>query len=334
MPKKLSRLLIPALLVLWTILMLLPVACQAAQPDLIITGTGLYEDVVIYSGDWSKYELVERYYSSNNNWNYHKIWKAKGYDLFDLIGIKNIIAGKDHEVAFISSLDGGRVTRTIKELQSLCYHPKFVKKGREPVGPMLSFYRTAVFEPDYQEIPDPAEVVWTDKSLTEDDRDLEAPRLMMGQRADQCSDNNQSFFNKQVGRIVVGDERPSTKDETAKKGGGGAGKPEATKGSGTTKSGKAGEKKADGKSEMENEEGAAAPKDKDDRGDKKNKEDADGAEIAAPETGDGKNPGISGTAAGGETRRRWPWIAAGAVVAAGLAGGGVYYYINKRRISK
>jgi hypothetical protein len=333
MSKKISKCLASMLLVLSAVLLLTAAPAWAAQPDLIITGTGLYEDVVIYPGDWGQYAYAvdERYYSSNNALDFHHIWKVWGYDLFSIIGIRNLKSQK-YAITFYSR-DGAKMEMTIGDLRSRFYYPRFdVSKGK-PIAPMIGFKRVDLYE--YQDKdgnpPDPVDVIFEDKPVGDDSK---APRLYFGQSKDKVSDRNMTFFLYKLAKIVVGDERPSAKDETAKKGGGGAEKSEATKGSGTTKSGKAGEKKADGKSEMENEEGAAAPKDKDDRGDKKNKEDADGAEIAAPETGDGKNPGISGTAAGGETRRRWPWIAAGAVVAAGLAGGGVYYYINKRRISK
>ena len=38
----------------------------AAEPELIITGTGLEEEIVITSGDWSKYKMVERIYSTKD----------------------------------------------------------------------------------------------------------------------------------------------------------------------------------------------------------------------------------------------------------------------------
>ena len=209
MLKSIVALTLALLLTLGQVLPVLPVwTVQAAQPVLTITGTGLEHDVLIFEEDWANYDMVERFYSSNNNFNYHKIWKAKGYDVFDLIGQGNLKTDQDYDVAFVSALDGGRVTRTVSELQSQYYHPQFTEDGAVPVAPMLSFYRTAVFEPDYQRLPVPAEVIWTDRELTEADHDKDAPRLMTGQPLGQVSQNNQSFFNKKVGRIVVGEERP------------------------------------------------------------------------------------------------------------------------------
>lgn len=88
-----------------------------SQPVLTVTGTGLHQDVLIYEGDWSNYTEVVRYYSSNNNFDYHKIWKVKGYDLFELLGAQNLKTDQDYEVTFVAA-DGARVTRKISELQS------------------------------------------------------------------------------------------------------------------------------------------------------------------------------------------------------------------------
>ncbi len=208
--KSVVALILTLLLTFGQVLPVLPLqTVQAAQPILTITGTGLHQDILIYEDDWAGYDMVERFYSSNNNYDYHKIWKVKGYDIFDLIGEGNLKTDDDYEVAFISARDGGRVTKTVSELQSQYYHPQFTEDGAELVAPMLSFYRTAVFEPDYQRLPQPDEVVWEDRVLTEADADLDAPRLVTGQPFGQVSQNNQSFFNKEVGRIVVGEERPA-----------------------------------------------------------------------------------------------------------------------------
>ncbi len=208
--KNLVALTLTLLLTLGQVLPVLPLpTVQAAQPVLTITGTGLNHDVLIFEEDWSNYDLVERFYSSNNNYDYHKIWKAKGYDIFDLIGQGNLKTDQDYNVAFISALDGGRVNLKVSELESQYYHPDFTESNAVLVAPMLSFYRTAVFEPEYQRLPAPGEVIWTDRALTESDLDTDAPRLMTGQPRGEVSKNNQSFFNKQVCRIVVGEERPS-----------------------------------------------------------------------------------------------------------------------------
>lgn len=340
MRKWLTRYIIPLLLVLWIVL-LLSSAGLAAQPALTITGTGLHHDVQISGNGWSKYSLEDRFYSSSNNFNYHKIWKVKGYDIFNLIGDGNLKTDQNYAVVFISALDGGKVTKTVSELQSQYYHPKFTASGAVPVAPMLSFYRTAVFEPDYQGLPESTEVIWQDRALTENDSDGDKPRLVMGQSLGQVSQNNQSFFNKQVARIVVGEERPveeppteENTDSTKKPG-------ESTPGKEETKPSSPGS--PDAKDEPEKEkvpgsdakEGEAADKDNGDSElDKGTDEEAENGEkdedemAAAP---DEEDNALTGEEIDEKPRKpRWPWIAAGAVIVAGLAGGGIYYYIRRR----
>jgi hypothetical protein len=78
-------------MLLSNILALAPITPAYAAPDepvLVITGTGLEEDVIITETDWKNFnhpEMVERYFSSNNSSNFHKIWKVKGFDLFSLL---------------------------------------------------------------------------------------------------------------------------------------------------------------------------------------------------------------------------------------------------------
>lgn len=327
MSKGLSRYIIPLLITLWIVL-LLPAAGLAAQPALTITGTGLHHDVQISGNDWSKYSLKECFYSSNNNFNYHKIWKVKGYDIFALIGDDNLKTDKDYEVTFVSGLDGGKVTRTVSELQSQYYHPKFTASGAEPVAPMLSFYRTAVFEPDHQLLPEPTEVIWQDRALTENDSDEDKPRLVMGQSLGQVSQNNQSFFNKKVDRILVGGERPA-----------GESSPKKNPEDGGTTSGK------DGPKESSNPPASVTDpkKDKDPEKATEREDKPDGSDEKDGETAE--DEGIEEETAGGlggeknlevgltdeqPRKPRWPWIAAGAVVVAGAVGGGAYYYIRRR----
>ncbi len=179
-----------------------------SQPVLTVTGTGLHQDVLIYEGDWSNYTEVVRYYSSNNNYDYHKIWKVKGYDLFELLGAQNLKTDQDYEVTFVAA-DGAPVTRKISELQSQYYYPQFTVESGQLVAPMLGFYRAALYEPDFQGRPDPDEIIWEDRELTEADRDANALRLHMGQAEGQVSENNQSYFLRDLVRIIVGEERPT-----------------------------------------------------------------------------------------------------------------------------
>jgi DMSO/TMAO reductase YedYZ molybdopterin-dependent catalytic subunit len=213
--KWLGRKLLALMLVLTMILGQVPLlqnegVLQAqGQPDLVITGTGLVEDVVIT--DWADYTvshaMEDRFYSSNNNFNFHKIWKVRGYDLFNLIGSENLITDDlltDYSITFVAK-DGARVTKTVSELQSQYYYPDFTVASEQRVSPMLAFYRAALFEPSAGL---PTNVTWEDRELTEADKDNNAPRLHMGQVHGNVSDINQQFFLRDLVRIVVGDERP------------------------------------------------------------------------------------------------------------------------------
>jgi DMSO/TMAO reductase YedYZ molybdopterin-dependent catalytic subunit len=173
------------------------------QPALTITGTGLEQDVVFYESDWDIGTMEERFYSSNNNFDFHKIWKVKGYDLFSLIGSSNLKADQDYPITFIA-VDGARITRTVNQLQSLYYYPDFTVASGELVAPMLAFYRAELFDSPGL----PTTVAWQDRELTESDIDNNAPRLHMGQAEGNVSDINQQFFLRDLVRIVVGEERP------------------------------------------------------------------------------------------------------------------------------
>ncbi len=325
MRKQLSKNIVTLLLFLWAVL--LPAsALLAAEPDLVITGTGLREDVVIYPGDWGRYKEVIRYYSSNNNYDYHKIWKVRGYDIFELIGLGNLKKDKDYTAAFNSSMDGGRVSRTIKELQSQYFYDKFTTASGKLVAPMLSFYRTAVFEPDTQGCPKPNEVIWDDQEPTVDH---DAPRLVMGQAHGDVDDNNQSFFNKKVGRIVVGEERPEGEkqvetDRDTASGGATGGKTEASE----TAPGKADAQDDDPVSGTDPEENGKADEPGEQNGATAPEEEPDSAAAAGP--GSAKDSDSEELSGEQPRKVRWPWIAAGLILAGGAAGGAYYYHFRKR----
>jgi len=180
------------------------VSAQTEQPVLTITGTGLHHDVLIYEEDWSKYDLVERYYSSNNRDDFHHIWKVGGYDLFEVMGgLENIKSDQDYVVTFLAA-DGLGKTRTVSQLQSQYFYPNFDVANGEPVAPMIGFYRTDLYE--HLHLPDPADVVWEDKALAED---VHVPRLILGQAQGDVSEKTQPDYLKNLSRIVVGEERPS-----------------------------------------------------------------------------------------------------------------------------
>ena len=64
-----------------------PAMAAGDDPVLVITGTGLEQDIFLYEEDlaFDNPTMEERYYSSNNSFNFRSIWKVKGFDLFDLL---------------------------------------------------------------------------------------------------------------------------------------------------------------------------------------------------------------------------------------------------------
>ena len=364
MNKRLSRYLLSLLIILGAMLVLpywtSPV--QAAEPDLIITGTGLKKDVVIYPNDWSNYIRKERYYSSNNTLNFHHIWKVKGYDLFDIIKTDNLVGGsKDYLLTFIAKEPDGKetkISRTMNDLSDRYYYPKFDVNDGEFVPPMIGFERADLFE--YQDPsnkgnpPDPADVILQDKPF---ERDEKAPRLYFGQAKGNVSDKNMTFFLYYLARIVVGEERPPGDDgddgsdegdgsgsggmgTTTPPGGGSSGtgttQPPGGSGpgTGTTKPPAPGtqppapepgkEQDPGDPDEAEADQPVAGPgKETEEPGDEEEGEDDP---AAKPE----EEPDLDNETGSKKRKVIWPWIAAGAALVAGGAGG-VYYYIICRR---
>ncbi len=173
--------------------------------ELNILGTGLHEDIIIR--DWSAYPSVERLYSSNNNFDFHKIWIVRGYDLFNLIGTENLKKDRDYGITFIAS-DGVQITRTVSQLKNLYYYPDFTVNFENPVLPMIGFWRAELFD----NLGYPDEVSWEQRLLNDSDRDDRAPRLYLGQQRGMVSDKNQQFFIRNLVAIVVGEAR-SAKEE-------------------------------------------------------------------------------------------------------------------------
>jgi hypothetical protein len=190
-------------LVIFLILILLLSGTPDGQAaGLEITGTGLVEDVII--SNWNNYSLRQRFYSSNNNFDFHKIWKVKGYDFFDLLGSGNLKTDQDYTITFIAS-DGAKKAWRISALRSLNYYSDFTIGSGQRVLPMIGFYRAELFD----NLGLPSEVEWQDRTLTEADKDDRAPRLYIGQTAGNVSDKNQQFFIRDLARIQVGEVRPS-----------------------------------------------------------------------------------------------------------------------------
>jgi hypothetical protein len=364
MNRRLFRHLMPLLIILGAMLVLpswtSPV--QAAEPDLIITGTGLKKDVVIYPNDWSNYIRKERYYSSNNTLNFHHIWKVKGYDLFDIIKTDNLVDGsKDYLLTFVAKEPDGKetnISRTMNDLRNRYYYPKFDVNDGELVPPMIGFERADLYE--YQDPsgkgkpPDPADVILQDKPF---ERDEKAPRLYFGQAKGNVSDKNMTFFLYYLARIVVGEERPPGDDgddgsdegdgsgsggmgTTTPPGGGSSGtgttQPPGGSGpgTGTTKPPAPGtqppapepgkEQDPGDPDEAEADQPVAGPgKETEEPGDEEEGEDDP---AAKPE----EEPDLDNETGSKKRKVIWPWIAAGAALVAGGAGG-VYYYIICRR---
>ncbi len=173
---------------------------SAAQQELVITGTGMAEEIIISSGDWTKYKMIERTYSTNNSLGFHKIVKAKGYDLFDLMG-SGLKTDKDYNVKFTCS-DGFEFTKSITELKSASYFSDFTLGSKQVVMPMIAKYTTILADFPKNIFAPP--VSWMDINITEADLDADFPKLVFGQTG--IDDMNMSKWGKEVVKITVGDE--------------------------------------------------------------------------------------------------------------------------------
>lgn len=176
---------------------------EAASTDLTITGIGVKNDVVIKAGDWSKYTLSEEYYSTNNSLGFHKIIKAKGYDLFELIGKDNLKGDKDYIVNFTCA-DGFKFTKTISELKNTYYYKDFTEGSKVKARPMIVTHTSVLA--DYPKNVFAPPIKWTDKAITDKDKDPAFPKLTFGQT--NIDDMNMSSWGKEVIKITIGEERP------------------------------------------------------------------------------------------------------------------------------
>lgn len=178
---------------------------EAASDDvvLLITGTGVKEEVRVHPSDWDKYDMVERYYSSNNSKDFHKITKVKGYDVFDLIGDDNLKTDEDYKVTFFCS-DGVEIEKNISALKSVYTYQDFTEENKEYVRPILSLYKRELIEVLGKDLNPPLQ--WEDQELTEEYKDDKAPRLVFGQ--ENMDEMNQSNWGWNIIKIQVGEERP------------------------------------------------------------------------------------------------------------------------------
>lgn len=180
---------------------------EASDSELLITGTGIYEEVNIKGSDWSDYPLREGIYSTNNSLNFHKIIKVKGYDLFELIGKDNLKSHKDYNVKFTCS-DGFEFTKSLSQLQNTFTYKDFSEDSKEEAVPLLAKY-TAVLA-DFPKNNFFPPITWQDRALTEKDLDKGFPKLVFGQT--HIDDMNMSKWGKDVVKITIGHERPSKND--------------------------------------------------------------------------------------------------------------------------
>lgn len=168
----------------------------------MITGSGVNENVVVRTTDWANYNMVERFYSTNNSLGFHKIVKAKGYDLFDMIGKNNIKSGSDYTVKFTCS-DGFEFTKTISELKGTFYYSNFTEQSKAAVFPMIAKYTSVLADFPKDTFLPP--IRFTDKTITEADLDSSFPKLVFGQT--NIDDMNMSKWGKEVVKITVGEEK-------------------------------------------------------------------------------------------------------------------------------
>ncbi len=179
----------------------------ASDVELLITGTGVNEEVSITSWDWSKYSVSEKIYSTNNSLGFHKIVKTKGYDLFSLIGENNLKTDKDYVVKFTCS-DGFEFTKTISELKNTYYYSNFTEASKVKVLPMIAKYTQILADFPKDSFAPP--VSWVNQSINEEKTDKDFPKLVFGQTS--IDDMNMSKWGKEVVKITVGDEKKIVSD--------------------------------------------------------------------------------------------------------------------------
>ena len=208
--KQFIALILTMALVLTSLLTGFPAAvlwASAASPSLVITGTGVEREVTLTQSDWQNVnhpQMVERIFSSNNNFNFHKIWQVKGFDLFSLLEEAGLKGGGAQKVTFIAA-DGFKRTWTVDELKALSVHSDMTPGSAVKVAPMIGSFRTELLDVPGNELKAP--VTWSEKVLSAADLDGEGPRLYLGQESGKVSDINQMNFIRDLRRIVVGEER-------------------------------------------------------------------------------------------------------------------------------
>jgi hypothetical protein len=180
------------------------VKTQIHEPGaLLITGSGLRKEIVLNPSEWTLDNpgFVDAFFSSNNHFGYHKIWRVKGYDLFRLLAEAGFHELPEISITFVGG-DNFTHKETLKSLRSRRCFPDFTTGSDEPSKPIIVLYSALMFDAQDPQMP----VFWEPRPLTEADYDRQRPRLMMGQRQDDPGDDNQVFFVGDLVRILVGEE--------------------------------------------------------------------------------------------------------------------------------
>ena len=191
-----------AVVMIFTQALFLNIPAYGKDVELLVTGTGVIDEVSITSSDWDDYSFSEKIYSTNNSLGFHKIIKAKGYDLFELIGEKNLKTDKDYTVTFTCS-DGFEFTKSISELKNAYCFNDFTIKSKLNVSPMIAKYTSVLADFPKDSFVPP--VSWADKEITEGNLDKDFPKLVFGQTS--IDDMNMSKWGKEVVKVTVGEER-------------------------------------------------------------------------------------------------------------------------------
>ena len=180
---------------------------SAEAPILVITGTGLKEDIFIYQSDlgFNNQAMVTRYYSANDSANRRRIFKVKGFDLLRLFNRPapdNLREG-DWDITFAAS-DGFKLTFKISDLRNRFYSRDLTQESAVRVDPVIGIYRSVLYGPF---VNPSTPITWTDRPLTPADLDPDLPRLHMGQINSDPADRNNGNFVKGLIKIMVGAER-------------------------------------------------------------------------------------------------------------------------------
>jgi hypothetical protein len=90
-------------------------------------------------------DFVDAFFSSNNHFGYHKIWRVKGYDLYRLLAEAGLRQVPGTTVTFVAS-DGFSYTETLESLKARCCFPDLTPGSEEPAKLMVVLYSALMFD--------------------------------------------------------------------------------------------------------------------------------------------------------------------------------------------